>query len=111
MLNCALTIDLKTMPLTTTQTRTLRSLAHALKPVVIVGHNGLSENVLKEIDQALEYHELIKVRLNAGDREQRTHMIDNIVQASRCEHVQLIGHIGVFYRHNPKRNRITLPKK
>ena len=98
------------MPFTITQTKTLRSLAHTLKPVVIIGQNGLSENVVNEITQALEHHELIKVRVNAGDRKQRTELIERILAATQSELVQSIGHIAVFYRHNPKRNQIQLPK-
>lgn len=99
------------MPLSIKQTKALRSQAHALKPVVIIGQNGLTENVINEIENALEYHELIKVRINSADRDSRHTLAERISAATQSEHVQTIGHIGVFYRHNPERNRINIPKQ
>ena len=57
--------------LTAHQKRYLRGLAHSLKPVVMIGASGLTENVIAEIDASIEHHELIKVRVNATDREER----------------------------------------
>ena len=99
------------MPLTIHQSKALRRLAHALKPVVMIGQKGLTENVVNEIDQALEHHELIKVRISATDKTERLEFAESIAQTTKCEMVQLIGHIGIFYRCNPKRNSIQLPKK
>jgi RNA-binding protein len=98
------------MALTIKQIKALRSQAHALKPVVMIGQNGLTDNVIKEIQLAIEYHELIKVRIGAADRQQRTEITARIAKTTTSEHIQSIGHIGVFYRRNPKRNRIQLPK-
>jgi len=96
------------MALNEKQKRHLRSLAHARKPVVIVGGGGLREAVFAEIDAALAHHELIKVRVNAEDREQRAALIEAIVEQCGCERVQQIGHIAVLYRRAEK-PRITLP--
>ncbi|MFO8024104.1 ribosome assembly RNA-binding protein YhbY [Thiohalophilus sp.] len=97
------------MSLTSSQKKFLRQRAHHLKPVVIIGQHGLGENVLGEIDNALAHHELIKVRVNASDREERQQLIDAILQQSQAEQVQLIGHVAVFYRpaDEPK---IQLPR-
>ncbi|MDR9435775.1 MAG: ribosome assembly RNA-binding protein YhbY [Thiohalophilus sp.] len=97
------------MSLTSSQKKFLRQRAHHLKPVVIIGQHGLGENVLGEIDNALAYHELIKVRVNAADREERQQLIEQISEHSRAEQVQLIGHVAVFYRpaDEPK---IQLPR-
>lgn len=97
------------MPLTSSQKQFLRQRAHHLKPVVIIGQHGLGENVLAEIDNALAHHELIKVRVNAGDREQRQSMIEQIAAQTGAEPVQQIGHVAVFYRpaEEPK---IQLPR-
>ena len=86
------------MSLTEPQKRFLKQRAHNLKPVVIVGGAGLSEGVLNELDLTLEHHELIKVRVNAGDRDERDAMIVEMCQKSRCELVQRIGHIAIIYR-------------
>ncbi|MDY6979439.1 MAG: ribosome assembly RNA-binding protein YhbY [Pseudomonadota bacterium] len=97
------------MSLTSSQKKFLRQRAHHLKPVVIVGQHGLGENVLGEIDNALAHHELIKVRVNAADREERQQLIEQISEHSQAEQVQLIGHVAVFYRpaDEPK---IQLPR-
>jgi RNA-binding protein len=79
----------------------LRAKAHELKPVVITGQAGISDAVLNEINLALDCHELIKVRVNAEDREQRKEMTDYIGGATGAELIQSIGHIIVLYRKNP----------
>lgn len=81
----------------------LRARAHALKPVVITGQAGISEAVLNEIGIALDYHELIKVRVNAEDREQRKEMSERICAETGAELVQSIGHIVTLYRKNPEK--------
>lgn len=60
------------MNLSTKQKQHLKGLAHPLKPVVLLGSNGLTEGVLAEIEQALEHHELIKVKIATEDRETKT---------------------------------------
>ncbi len=86
------------MSLTAAQQRHLRKLAHNLKPLVIIGDNGLTEGVVNEIDQTLAHHELIKVRVNAMDREERDAMISAMCEGLACELVQRIGHIAIIYR-------------
>ena len=101
--------NLVLMPISQLQRRHLKKLAHHLKPVVIVGNAGLGENVLNEIELALQHHELIKVRLNGEDKQQRETMIAQIVSHTSCEQVLRIGHVAAFYRpaEEPK---ITLPR-
>ena len=96
------------MPITQAQRRHLRKLAHHLKPVVIIGNAGLSEGVLGEIDTALAHHELIKVRVNAADRDERQAMIERIAQATGADWVLSIGHVAAFYRAAEK-PKIVLP--
>lgn len=60
-----------TMNLSTKQKQHLKGLAHPLKPVVMLGNNGLTEGVLAEIEQALEHHELIKVKIASEDRRNK----------------------------------------
>jgi len=97
------------MPLNNKQNRFLRAQAHSLKPVVIIGGTGLTDNVINEIHHALEDHELIKVRINADDREDKKAMIEKISCQTESEQVQSIGHIGIFYRQNEKNPKINLP--
>ena len=96
------------MPLSETQRRHLKKLAHHLKPVVIVGNAGLTENVLAEIDNALAHHELIKVKINAADKTERQAIINKISEQTDAGWVLSIGHIAAFYRPAEK-PKIVLP--
>ncbi|MDX1606762.1 MAG: ribosome assembly RNA-binding protein YhbY [Candidatus Competibacterales bacterium] len=90
------------------QKQHLKRLAHDRKPVVIIGANGLTDAVLAEIDGALDRHELVKVRVNAGGREERTGIVDRIQQRLDAELVQQLGHVATFFRRNPETPRIEL---
>ena len=92
------------------QKKHLRSLAHKLNPVVRLGNAGLSEGVLGALEEALEHHELIKVKLPGGDHEQRDAMIQKMIEISGAELVQRIGNVAIMYRRNPEQPRIQLPK-
>ncbi len=92
------------------QKRYLRGLAHPLKPVVMIGNAGLTDNVVSEIDRALEHHELIKVRVSGQEKAERQAMLADIAQRTSANLIHTIGHIGAFYR--PAREpTIQLPKK
>ncbi|MGL9722467.1 ribosome assembly RNA-binding protein YhbY [Sodalis sp. (in: enterobacteria)] len=97
------------MNLNNKQKQHIKGLAHALKPVVMLGNNGLTEGVLAEIEQALEHHELIKVKIAAEERETKTLIADAIVRESGASKVQVIGNILVLYRPAAER-KITLPR-
>jgi RNA-binding protein len=97
------------MQITPAQKRALRSRAHHLKPVVSVGQHGLGENVMHEIDCALEAHELVKIKLGNADRDAKRRLLEEIVAATASELVQTIGHVAVLFRRNRKKPRIVLP--
>ena len=97
------------MAVTDKQKRYLKGLAHSLKPVVLVGNSGLTDSVLAEIDNALEHHELIKVRVSGQERADRKLMLDEIAAKTGAELVLVIGHIGGFYRPSKKAS-IQLPR-
>lgn len=97
------------MNLTTKQRQFLKGLAHHLSPVVMLGGNGLTEGVLAEIDNALNHHELIKVKIAGADREVKQLIIDAIVRETNAVNVQTIGHMLVLYRQSDDK-KITLPK-
>lgn len=97
------------MSLNNEQRRYLRGLCHHLNPVVMVADKGLTENVLHELEQALEHHELIKVKVRA-ERQERKSLIERMQQTSGAELVQSIGQTACFYRRNEKDPRIALPK-
>jgi RNA-binding protein len=78
----------------------LKSQSHKLKPVVIIGQHGLTESVQQEIDQALEAHELIKIRVNAESKEARKEMADQICEHQKADLINQIGHIITIYRQS-----------
>jgi len=96
--------------LTNKQVRHLRSLAHDTKPVVIVGDKGLTQPVIDEIKNALETHELIKVKIRTDDRDERQTMIETILKKTNSEKIQRVGHIVTLFKRNNEA-KIALPKK
>jgi RNA-binding protein len=78
----------------------LRSQAHSLTPVVIIGDKGLTDEVLAEIDRSLNAHELIKVRANTNDRDARELWMEKICERLQAQAIQQIGKILVVYRQN-----------
>jgi RNA-binding protein len=98
------------MHLNPQQIRELKRLAHHLKPVVMLGQQGLGENQLNEIDIALDTHELIKVKLAGADKAERDQISSEIATRQKASLIQIIGRVAIFYRPNPdkKKNRIIV---
>lgn len=96
--------------LTNAQTRFLRGQAHGLKAMLQVGGKGISDALVAEVDGALEHHELIKVKVAAGDREVRDAMVGELAQRAGAALVQRIGHTAVLYRPSKDNRRIVLPR-
>ncbi|MEY0978024.1 ribosome assembly RNA-binding protein YhbY [Providencia rettgeri] len=97
------------MNLNKKQIQHLKSLAHHLSPVVMIGNNGLTEGVLAEIELSLAHHELIKVKIAGEDRDTKNLIADAIVRETGAVNVQIIGKILVIYRPSADR-KIILPK-
>lgn len=95
--------------ITSKQVKFLRQRCHHIKPVVIIGGAGLTENVMSEIELALAHHELVKIKINSGDRDERAAMIEKIVSETGSALVQTIGHTASFYRQADE-PKISLPK-
>jgi RNA-binding protein len=94
------------------QRKYLRGLAHGLKPVVIVGQNGVSDALIQSTDTALTQHELIKVKFNGyKDKPAKTELSALIESRTSSELVGMIGHTAIFFRANkdPEKRRIQLP--
>lgn len=96
------------MMLTSKQKSHLRSLAHKLKPVVMIGNAGVTENIVREIDNNLSHHELIKIRISGMERADLTETASSICQDTNSELVNIIGHIAILYRP-AKKPVISLP--
>jgi RNA-binding protein len=92
------------MELTDAQKKRLKGLAHALHPIVLIGQNGLKETILIEIDNALAYHQLIKIKISVGDRDLRNEILEQILEhTSAATLIQQIGNTAVLYQRNPDR--------
>ena len=93
-----------TMSLSQAQKKALRSIGHHLNPVVTVAENGISDNLLAELDRALRDHELVKVKLALPDRDDRTLVLETLTRDGNAELVQSIGKVALLYRKNPQAN-------
>lgn len=89
-------------PLSPAARRELKAKAHALVPVVMIGDQGLTAAVIREIDRNLKAHELIKVRVFSDERDQRATWLTEICTALNAAPVQHIGKIIVIWRENPE---------
>lgn len=97
--------------LTPDQRRYLKSLAHHLNPVVMIGNNGLTDAVIREIAANLDAHELIKIRVLGDDRELREQYLQQICADLDAAPVQHIGKLLLVYRPgNESKRKIVLPK-
>lgn len=92
------------------QLRHLRALGHELKPVVQLGKNGWNSSLSAEIDQALEAHELIKLRLNKEAPLDPSELRSHVEKELGATPVQTIGHVVLIYRGHPKTPKIQLPR-
>ena len=97
------------MPLSNKQKKFLRRLAHDRKPVVMIAAAGLSDTVMTELDQALSHHELIKVNVRVGDRDDRDQIIADACNRCGADLIQRIGNIATFYRPAAEIPMIILP--
>jgi RNA-binding protein len=93
--------------LSPTERRDLRSRAHHLHPIVMIGEAGLTPPVLHEIDVALKSHELIKVRVLGDDRERRGRIGGEICAALDATEIQSIGKMIVLFRPRPEESTET----
>lgn len=99
-----------TAALSNPQKRYLRSLAHDLKPVLLVGAKGITDNIVAEAGIALAHHELVKARVVADDRELRDQWIGELCERTDSALVARIGHVAVLYRRSEDKPMIVLPK-
>ena len=96
------------------QKRFLRGLAHSLKPVVFVGQKGFTQSLAEAMDDALDHHELVKVKfVDFKEKEKKLTQVEQIEKSVPCEMVGLVGHIAIFFRQqsDPEKRKINLPKQ
>lgn len=88
----------------------LRGLAHSLRPVIQVGKNGITPELINAVDEALGFHELIKIKF-VDFKEERKELSVQISEKTSSEAVGMIGNIAIFYREQPdeEKRKIKLP--
>ncbi|MED1205060.1 ribosome assembly RNA-binding protein YhbY [Heyndrickxia acidicola] len=96
--------------LTGKQKRFLRSKAHHLSPIFQVGKGGVNENMLKQITEALEARELMKVTVLQNCEEDKDVIADQLVEGTKAELVQIIGNIIVLYKESKENKQLSLPR-
>ena len=99
------------MTLSKQQIKHLISLSHTLKPVIMIGQNGITDNILNELEIALNFHELVKIKIAAENKASCASTIDKLIQETSAETVQKIGKTLTLFRRNNKKPKIELPKK
>ena len=97
--------------ITSKQRSYLRSLAHNIDPTVYIGKAGVTENVIKEIDQCLEARELVKIKLQEGAELDAKTVANELAPGLRAEFVQAIGRKFTLYRESEENKQIELPRK
>ena len=95
--------------LSTEQRRHLRGLAHHLKPVITIGAKGLTAAVAEETQRALEHHQLLKIKVATGDREERGAIIAELCKQMDATLVAKIGMTATLYKPDPENPKIALP--
>ena len=95
--------------LTGKQKRFLRSKAHHLNPIFQVGKGGVNENMVKQISEAHEVRELLKVSILQNCDDDRYDVADQLVEGTNAELVQVIGHTIVLYKESEENKTIVLP--
>ncbi len=96
--------------LTGKQRSYLRSLAHNMDPLFQLGKNGFSENFIKQIDEALENRELVKINVLNNSMLDTEDVSKKLTEELKAEFVQNIGNKVVIYRESEENKEINLPK-
>ena len=94
-------------PLSVQDKKRLRGLGHKLKPVITVGTGGLSSSLLAEFESSLEHHELMKIRVNTGNRDERDAAIRALCEHSGAQLVQRVGNVGLLFRKKDKNSKFV----
>jgi RNA-binding protein len=94
-----------TLEITSRQRAHLKARAHALEPIVQIGQAGVQDSVVSAVDTALTAHELIKVKINDAERDERAEIADTLSARTGSAVVQRVGKIVVLWRPRPEENQ------
>ena len=90
--------------MTSKQRSNLKSLAAVMKPIAQVGKEGIGENLIKSLSQALEAREMIKVNLLPASSDDGENLAANIADLLHAEVVAVIGRKAIFYRRSSRKD-------
>ncbi len=93
------------MSLSNQERKRLRQIGHSLNPVVMLGNQGLTDNVVEEALRALADHELIKVKVAGEDKEQRLTLLQGLAEKTDAQIVQQVGKMALLYKKALKQNQ------
>lgn len=96
--------------ITSKQRAFLRSIANDIETILIIGKGGVSEEIIKQADDALTAREIIKGKVLETSKQSVREISDILAERTSAEIVQIIGTKFVLYRKNIKTSKITLPK-
>lgn len=96
--------------ITSKQRRYLKGLAHELEPMVMIGKEDLTDNIMNELDVNLEKRELVKVKIQDGSALKPKETANELAEKLGAEFVQAIGRKFVLYRKSVEEPKIELPK-
>lgn len=96
--------------LTGKQRRHLRALGHHLSAVLQIGHEGVTDAVVRQADEQLEAHELIKVKISENAPEERQDAAETLAEKTGAQLAQVLGRTALLYRRRKQKPAITLPK-
>ncbi len=99
--------------ITSAQAKYLRGIAHGLKPVVFIGQKGITDALIRSAEDAFDSHELLKIKfIDFKEKKQKTEIARAIESRTGCHLAGMIGHIAIFYRQHPDREKrkIVLPE-
>ena len=102
-----------TPELTSFQRKYLRGLAHSLKAVILVGQKGVTDLVLRALNEALCHHELVKIKfIEDKAKVEKRSLAETLQRAASAELVGMIGHTAILYRQHPdsQKRKIHLPQ-
>ena len=97
--------------ITSKQRSYLKSLAHNIDPTVYIGKQGLTENIIKELETGFETRELVKVKIQEGSTLEPKETASMLAEKLNAEFVQAIGRKFVLYRESEDNKQIVLPRR
>ena len=94
------------------QRKYLKGLAHGLDPVVHLGKEGVSESLMRTVEESLLSHELIKLRFVDFKEDKKTLAVE-IAEKAEAELIGMIGHIAIYFREHPDedKRRVRVPSR